>query len=335
VFESHLISREIPATREFVVRWIAMSRAFLGAVLVSLTLAAVGSAAQFEVTQDADGVTVKADGKLVTRYVIKSGPKPILWPLLSPSGKELTRGYPMRSALPFEAQDHVHQRSLWFTHGNVNGVDFWSENDKHGDIVHREFVKVSGGPCAAIVTRNDWIGPDGKKVCEDERSFIFGANDRVRWIDADLRVKATEGPVTFGDTKEGTFATRVWETIKVDAKKGGKIVNSDGLTDSAAWGKRAAWVDYYGPAEDQTAGIAILNHPSSYGFPSHWHVRTYGLFAANPFGLREFDGPSSADGAHRIEAGGEMLLRYRVVLHDGTTETAGIAGIYEEYAKSP
>ena len=291
------------------------------------------SAAEFTVEQDSDGVTVKLDGNLVTRYVVKSGPKPILWPLVGPTGKEMTRGYPMREALPHERDDHSHHRSLWFTHGKVNGVDFWMESAGHGDTVHREFLKVTGGPQATIATRNDWLAPDGTKVCEDQRTFDFGANDKARWIDVELIVRATEGPVTFGDTKEGSFGVRVAETMKVDAKLGGRIVNSDGKTDADAWGKKASWVDYYGPVENEILGIAILNHPTSFRYPTHWHVRTYGLFTANPFGWRDFEGSDGVDGSYTIETGQNMTLRYRVLLHQGTTEEANVAGVFAEYAK--
>jgi hypothetical protein len=181
------------------------------------------------------------------------------------------------------------------------------------------------------VTVNDWRARDGEKICEDERTHVFGTMNGSRYIDFDVTVKATEGPVTFGQTKEGAFGIRVAETIKVDAKKGGHIVNSDGKRDGAAWGQPAAWVDYYGPIGDKTFGIAILNHPTSFRYPTHWHVRTYGLFAANPFGLKDFGQPG--EGAHTIAPGDTMTLRYRVVFHQGDTEEAAIAKAFEAYTK--
>jgi hypothetical protein len=301
--------------------------------LALLVFPLVSSAAEFKLTKSDDGVTVEVDGKLMTRYIIKSGPKPILFPVIGPTGKEMTRGYPMRPVTPDEKADHPHHRSLWFTHGDVNGVDFWSENKGHGSIVHRDFVKVEGGPQATIVTCNDWNGPDGKKICEDERTFVFGANDAARWIDVALVVKAPDGDVTFGDTKEGAFGVRVAGTMDVTAKKGGKIVNDQGLTDGDAWGKPAAWVDYHGPVGDETLGIAILNHPSSFRYPNHWHVRTYGLFTANPFGLHDFPGGKDLNGAHTIKQGQTMTLKYRVLLHQGDEKQGRVAENFAEYSK--
>jgi hypothetical protein len=290
-------------------------------------------AAEFSVEKADDGVTVRVNGQLMTRYVTQSGPKPILFPLIGPTGKEMTRGYPMRAVTPDERADHPHHRSFWFTHGDVNGVDFWSENKNHGTIVHRDFVKLEGGSQAVIVTRNDWLAPDGKRVCEDERSFTFGANESARWIDVVLVVKATDGDVTFGDTKEGAFGVRVAGTMDVTAKKGGQIVNDQGLVNEAAWGQPAAWVDYHGPVDGQTVGIAILNHPTSFRYPNHWHVRTYGLFTANPFGLHDFPGGKELNGAHTIKKGEAMTLKYRVLLHTGDEKQGRVAEQFAEYSK--
>lgn len=306
----------------------------LGALALLCFLTTGLLAAEFTIEKQDDGLTIKQDGKLVTRYVTESGAKPILFPIVGPTGKELTRGWPMRDALEFEAKDHPHHRSLWFTHGNVNGVDFWSESGKNGTIVQREVVKAEGGDTATIITKNDWLAPDGKKVCEDERTIRIGGNKETRWIDFDITLKASEGELTFGETKEGSFGVRVWETMKLTAKKGGHIINSEGQKDKETWSKPAAWVDYYGPVDGETLGIAILNHPQSFRFPTTWHVRDYGLFAANPFGGKDFS-PDAAKthGAHVVPAGESITFRYRVLLHQGDEKQGNIAQAFADYAK--
>ncbi len=304
------------------------------AMTASLLFVQAATAADFEVTQDKDGVTVKLDGKLLTKYLIKSGHKPIFWPVIGPTGKEMTRAYPiLPDGKPEERKDHIHHRSFWFTHGDVNGIDFWSEGDKAGHIVHREFVKIEGGERAIIVTRNDWNGPDGKKHCEDERTFVFQAGDGAWWVDCDITVKASAGDVKFGDTKEGSFGVRVAGDMKVTANKGGRIVNSEGQTDAGAWGKRAAWVDYHGPVEGETLGVAILNHPTSFRYPTYWHVRTYGLFTANPFGVHHFLGSNDVDGSHTMKKGESFTLRHRVLFHKGDEKEGQVAEAFAAYAK--
>lgn len=302
--------------------------------LITMTTAAAffaiagPSMAEITAQRSDGGVTIQIDGKPFTEYLTDFNGAPVLWPIIGPTGKPMTRAYPMADE-PEEKKDHAHHRSIWFTHGSVNGVDFWHKEPTK----HREFVRIESGDRAVVVTRNDWIGPDGKKICEDERTLTFAADGDARWIDFDITLKAGDQPVKFGDTKEGTMGVRVAETMRVDSKKGGRIVNSEGQTDGGAWGKPAAWVDYHGPVEGETVGIAILNHPSSFRFPTYWHVRTYGLFAANPFGLHDFKGGSETDGSYTLKPGETMTLRYRILLHRGNEKEGEVAQAFADYSK--
>ena len=178
---------------------------------------------------------MKIDGRLFTEYLVRSGTKPILWPIIGPTGKPMTRDFPMRDR-PGETKDHPHQRSLWFSHGSVNGIDFWAEQGKVGTIKHLEFTKIAGGKPAVVATRNAWLAPDGRRVCEDQRVLRFDSDGDARWIDFDITLKASDGELVFGDTKEGTFGVRVAASLSVDARRGGKIVNSRGQTNGGRMG---------------------------------------------------------------------------------------------------
>jgi hypothetical protein len=277
------------------------------------------------------GVEVTLDGKPFTTYIFNSGFKPILWPVIGPTGKEMTRAWPLRKDDPTEKTDHVHQKSFWFDHGNVNGVDFWAETARsQGKQVQTELVKAEGGKIGTLVSKTDWVGPDGAKIVTDVRTLRFGGDADMRWIDFDVTVTAVADQVTFGDTKEGSFGLRIAESMRVDRKLGGKIVTSEGLEDAAAWGKPAAWVDYYGPVQGEQLGIAILNHPSSFRYPTHWHVRTYGLFAANPWGLKDFGQPPQE---HTMKKGESFTLRYRVIFHKGDDKAGKIKEAFAAYSK--
>lgn len=278
---------------------------------------------------------MKIDGKPFTEYLTEVDGKPILWPIIGPTGKPMTRAYPMIENVEGERHDHPHQASFWFTHAEVNGSNFWAIRAVGfvlGTTRHREFRRIESGKTATIVAVNDWIGHDDRKVLEDERVIEFGTIGESRYIDFAITLKATDGPVTFGDTKEGTFGVRVAATMAVDSKLGGKIVNSEGRADRDAWGRPAAWVDYHGPVEGETVGIAILNHPSSFRFPTYRHVRTYGLFAANPFGLSDFPEPVGS-GEYTLKQGKTLTFRYRVIFHRGTEKDANIASVFEAYAR--
>jgi hypothetical protein len=265
--------------------------------------------------------------------------KPYFWPVVGPSEAAITRAFPMED-VEGEDHDHPHQRSFWFTHGDVNGWDFWASDPKNppnprfGTIRRAAMDQASGGPAVGVIrTSDEWLGGDGKKVCDDDRVFVFAASEHVRFIDADITIRATAGPVTFGDTKEGTFGLRLASSMNANRKPGGRIVNAEGIADTAAWGKPSPWVDYSGPVGEKTVGVAIFDSPENLRHPTTWHVRDYGLFAANPFGYRDFG--VKGEGKYTIPAGGSLRFRYRVMLHEGDAESAGVAAAYRAFAEPP
>jgi hypothetical protein len=249
-------------------------------LLVIVAVVNLATAGEIKLEKTKEGVTVNVDGKLFTKYVEKSGAKPILFPVLGPTGKEMTRQYPMRDALKTERDDHIHHRSLWFTHGDVNGVSFWHENNAHGHIIHTGYGKVESGDTAIIETTADWVGPDKKRVCQDKRRMVFGAGDGSRWIDFEITIVASDGDVKFGDTKEGCFGVRTAGTMKVDSKLGGKIINSRGDTDKGSWGQASGVGRLHGPCRRRDSRDRHAD--SSFQFPlsillarSHvWPVRS-------------------------------------------------------------
>jgi hypothetical protein len=307
------------------------------ALVAAVAWATSAAAADIVVEKTDSGVNVKVGDQPFATYVFQSKVKPILWPIIGPTGKEMTRAWPMREGNPEEKKDHPHQRSMWFTHGEVNGIDFWAETAKvQGRIEHKELVKAEGGKTGTIVTRSEWVGPDGGKHLSDEQTIRFGADEASRWIDCDIRLTALADEVKFGDTKEGSFGLRIPGTMEVDrnmgGKMGGRIITSEGLTDKDAWGKPASWVDYHGPVQGEILGIAILNHPSSFRYPNGWHVRTYGLFAANPFGEGDFRG-QQVETSYTMKKGESLTFRYRVIFHKGDEKEGKIAEAFAKYAK--
>jgi hypothetical protein len=283
---------------------------------------------------EAGAVEIAIDGQLFTRYIYRGAPKPYCYPIIGPTGAPVTRGYPMEE-IPGESHDHHHHRSFWFTFGEVNGHDFWAESDTTGHQVHRAFEALSsGGACGVLRAVNDWTASDGTKVCEDVRELrVYGIAD-VRLLDFSVTIRATDGPVEFGDTKEGMFGFRVASTMRLKGGEG-TIANAEGDRDGETWGKRAAWCDYAGPVGGDTVGIAIFDHPDNFRYPTYWHVRDYGLFAANPFGLRHFVGDKTGAGRYTLPLGEELTFRYRVLIHPGTCEEARVADWYAEYASPP
>jgi Methane oxygenase PmoA len=291
-------------------------------------------AAQITFVPTDRNLKVHRNQRLLTElHVDDAASKPFFFPLIGPTGASYTRAYPMLTVAG-EDNDHPHQKSCWFTHGNVNGIDFWSEGARAGKTRQTALHQiVSGRVLGRFRTQNDWLAPDSHKVCEDERVVTAYCAEPATLIDFEITLRASSGPVTFRDTKEGMFGLRVASSMDVDKHTGGRITNAEGLHDEKAWGQASAWVDYLGPVNGKTVGIAVLNHPTSFRYPTTWHVRPYGLFAANPFGWHDFG--RSERGDYTVAAGQSITFRYRVILHEGDTASAGVPQLFDAYANPP
>jgi hypothetical protein len=305
-------------------------------VAIERSAFAAESAPGVSVREEGDRVRVETGDSLFTEYHYRGVPRPYFYPLIGPGGRRMTRHWPMEEYAG-EERDHVHHRSLWFTHGDVNGVDFWSESAQAGKILHEAFTGLSSGAREGVIrSRNRWIAPGGRIVCTDERMFRVYAPEggQGTLFDFEVTVYASNGDLVFGDTKEGSMAIRLAESMRLvrDKKPGlGHIVNSNGVRDGRTWGLRAGWVDYYGPVDGQTVGVAIFDHPANPRHPTWWHVRDYGLFAANPFGVHDFERRPPGTGKLELRAGYHVTFRYRFYLHEGDEAQARVRERHAEY----
>ena len=331
--------------------------------IVLLALPAFAAADDVSIAVGKDAIEFKAGSTVVAKYVTaQSAAKPYLYPVLAPNGVPVTRGWPMEPAPEMGTKDHVHQKSVWFCHGDVipegvdlkvktterggKGVDFWSEakdesGPRHGKIV----VTKVGEPKqvaknhASVETHNEWRTPDGVKIMDEVRTIHFIDMKEGRLFGFDITLKATACPITFGDTKEGSFGIRVRDELRMEKKKGlipgeGVMTNSEGKSgEKDIWGYPAEWVDYSGKIDGKEVGVAVFSAPSN-PTPS-WHARGYGLVGANPFG-RERSGFPSQKGKTdllKIEKGGEMKLKYGVYAHTGDVKGGKVAEAYSEFKK--
>lgn len=313
-----------------------MNRTFLIAAFVLFVLAIPSFAADnVAVKRDGDKIDITVFGQPFTTFYFGSeAPKPYLHPLRSASGKVVTRGYPMikddAEEIRTRSQDHPHHRGLWYAHGEVNGIDFWSEGKGKGHIVFKSLEQAKSGKDGTIVATFDWVTPDGKTLLtETKKMVIYGRKD-ARVIDVEEVLHAGSEAVKFGDTKEGIFAIRMAAPLAV--KNGGTMTNSEGAKgEKDIWGKRANWVDYYGALNGETVGITIMDSPQNPKHPTYWHSRAYGLHAANPFGEHDFYNDKTRDGSMTIQPDGRLTFRYRVFIHSGDSEAGKVADEYKKY----
>ena len=272
--------------------------------------------------------------------------KPYFWPLYASYPTPITRAWPMEKAKPGETTDHVHQKSMWFCHGDVipegmelkdrvkgvEGVDFWAESKGHGWIVgmsadvDKEHHRVT--------TRNEWRTSDGRKILDETRVLRFQAKGDSRLFVFDIDLEASVCPITFGDTKEGAFGIRINDAIR-EQKGKGKLENAERkVGERTCWGQISAWCDYSGPLDGKTIGLAILDHPSN-KYPACWHSRGYGLMAANPFGRGKSGFPAMAGRSDlvRLAKGEHLKLRYGLLIHPGDAKSGKVAEVFAEFAK--
>lgn len=276
----------------------------------SLMLAAVS----FHPGQDA--VEVRIDGKpFTTFHYAPKWDKPFLHPLRTASGAIVTRRWPVEQKTG-EIEDHTWHRGLWWTHGDVNGVDYWRELGpaKTGRLVLRGKPRTKSNRLEAVC---DFIAPGGQRHGSVLQQFAFVSHDGINWVDVTVTVRADAGSaITMGDTEEGSLGFRFSDDFRED--RGAALRNAHGLqATKAIWGKRAKWVDYSTVRDGKRLGVAIFDHPSNPRHPTYWHARGYGLNAANPFGVRDFTRDKSQNGKIEIAPGGTLRFRYRVALHEG------------------
>ncbi len=282
---------------------------------------------------------VAVHGKACTSYWFGADEvRPYFYPLLGPSGLAMTRSFPMKKDVPGESTDHPHHRSLYVAFGEVNGVDVWAEppHPNTGRIVHRAWEAVSDGPVAADLREHlQWVDAKDIPLLDERRRVTIYATSAVRLLDIEIVLTPSRGAVLFGDTKEGgPLALRVNSAI--EGRRGGLIQNAHGARREAeTWGKRSPWVDYSGSLEGTTAGVAIMDHPTSFRHPTYWHVRDYGLFAANPFGISAFTNDPSQRGDVILTPGHSLRFSYRVCLHLGDASAGGVAQHYLDFAHPP
>lgn len=293
--------------------------------------------AGFSLDPTEGGIRVMEGEKLITEY--RSDHRvPYLYPLLAPGGANLTRHWPMKDDFKDEERDHPHHRSFWMAHGAVNGYDFWAFHDgKDAKIEHKGIVRhgVTEG-VASFTADLAWTAGGKTHLTEKRTHTLARAADGSLLVTVECALTAADGDALFGDTKEGMFAVRTDRTFRLKGPQAkAHAVNSEGLKDLDIWGKRAKWIAYHGPDETGKPVVAALfDHPSNLRYPTWWHARDYGLFAANPFGIHDFEGKKDKTlGNHTLKKGETLTFRYQLLVQQGEIDSAAIESHWKHFAK--
>ena len=251
-------------------------------------------------------------------------PKPFINPILTPGGVNM-----LREPLPaYSEGEHPWQRGLTLMQGAINGVDCWGEFDRPGfGRTVQDEMSIHQGPLSLVIaTGNTWY--EGERPLMSDRRWyrLFDTGRDAVVLDVLFTLVADRGPVTIGSTKEGGFLS-IRVNPSMNASGDGRMRNVYGADDeTGCWSRRAHWMDYCGPVGDETAGFAVFDHPDNLRYPTAWHVRGYGLFAANCWMVWD---------DHLCAADTETTFRWRVVIHGGDTHEAAIADRFLDYVDGP
>ncbi len=281
-------------------------------------------------------VDVLIGGKHFTSYVYTDNiKKPVLYPLITPNGTKITRKFPLEPSTG-ERVDHPHHVGVWFNYGDVNGLDFWNnsdsikvnQRDKYGTIVHKSIENITNGDDQAeLEVSSNWVAPDGNVLLEEKTTFVFKGNENQYSVDRLTTLKAMK-EVAFKDNKEGVLGIRVTRALEHPSDEPGiftdanglpsdipvlnnegvmgKYINSEGIQGTDCWGIRSNWVNLTATIKKEAISLVIMDHPTNVGYPTYWHARGYGLFAANPLGQSVF-------------SNGKEKLNYKLARGESTT----------------
>ncbi|MFY0654912.1 MAG: PmoA family protein [Cyclobacteriaceae bacterium] len=306
-------------------------------------------------------VDVMMDGNLFTSYIYPTDiKKPVLWPVVSPGGNELTRNFPLKNKAG-ERVDHPHHVGIWFNYGDVNGLDFWNNSeaispekaDKFGTIYHEKILGVkSGDDSATLSTTSSWKDNSNATLLEEETEFTFSSGENVRIVDRKGTITAVADEVTFTDNKEGMFAIRVTRELELPSDKAlklmdshgkvtevespdnsnvtGDYLSSEGVTGGDVWATRAKWMKLFGKINGEEVAIVIFDHPNNVGFPTYWHARTYGLFSANTLGQKIFS-KGEQELNYSMKKGESTTFQYRLAVFSGNPTEDQIEKIYTAF----
>lgn len=302
-------------------------------IATALGVAGAGpSGSEVTVTVADERVDVNVDGKLFTAlHTGKAARKLYLHPLLSASGKRVTRAFPMEQ-VSGESTDHPHQRGVWIGAEHLSGVDFWenepSDNRPNaGAVVLTGISDVQSGTSQGRFTiRADWVSPTGEILLSEARTMTFRAPaPDQRIVDIDLRLVAKR-LVTFEDDHDAILGLRL--ATPFEEPHGGRAVNAEGL---AGWerlrGARSAWVDWHATLDGEEVGVAVMDSPTNFRFPTPWHVRDYALLFASPFASRTYL-PSAPDASLTLTPGKDLRLRYRILVHPASVDVSSAFSVF-------
>ena len=270
--------------------------------------------------------------------------KPVLYPVFAADGIDVTRGFPLHPKQG-DPTDHPHHIGIWFNYENVNGLDFWNNSyaipkakkSLYGWIKTDRIIETKSGAKGFLSYHANWTNQANDVLLEETTRFEFSQIGHKRVIDR-LTILKANTEVNFKDAKDGLLGLRLAHELQIPTSQdqkftddkgnvtivkggtdnipNGNYTTSEGKQGNDAWSTRGVWCKVFGKMGNDSVSIAIIDHPKNPNYPTFWHARGYGLFAANPLGENVFtNGKSSKNLA--LKKGESVTFQYRIVVDEG------------------
>ena len=309
-------------------------------------------------------INIMVGDKLFTSFLYPDSlEKPVLYPLLTVDGTDVTRGFPLHPKVG-DPTDHPHHIGLWFNYENVNGLDFWNNSyaipkekkNLYGWIKTDKILETKSGDKGILSYHANWTNQKNETLLEETTRFEFRQVGHKRIIDRSTTLKA-KTEISFSDAKDGLLGLRLAHELQIPTNKdqkftddkgnvtivkggtdniaNGNYITSTGIIGDSAWSTRARWCKVYGKMEKDSVSVVIIDHPNNPNYPTFWHARGYGLFAANPLGEKIFTNGKSEKNL-KLKKGESVNFRYRIVVDNGvrTISTLNVNKFADEFAVS-
>lgn len=268
--------------------------------------------------------------------------KPVLYPIYAANGTIVTRGFPLNPT-PGDPTDHPHHIGLWLNFENVNSLDFWNNSyaispekkSNYGWIKTDRILETTSGAKGILSYHANWTDQNKHILLEETTRFELSGNQHLRIIDRTTVLKA-DTIIRFTDAKDGLLGLRLAHALQIptsedqqftddkgnvtlvkggsDTTANGNYFTSEGKQGNDAWSTRARWCKVYGKIGSDSISVVIIDHPKNPNYPTYWHARGYGLFAANPLGEKVFsNGKKETNLA--LKKGESVTFRYRILIY--------------------
>lgn len=336
---------------------------FVATALVSTCLGQQNETVQVVKEKNANSINILIGNKPFTSFLYPDTlEKPVLYPVYAANGTVVTRGFPLHPKAG-DPTDHPHHIGIWFNYENVNGLDFWNNSyaipaakkNQYGWVKTDRITEMKGGPRGVVAYHANWTNQKNEVLLEEATRLEFSGNGRQRIIDR-VTVLTANTTVNFTDAKDGLLGLRLAHELQMPATQdqkftddkgivtvvkgaadkiaNGNYITSAGKGGDSAWSTRGVWCKVYGAMGKDSVSIAIIDHPGNPNYPTFWHARGYGLFAANPLGEKIFTNGRSAKNL-QLKKGEAVTFRYRIVVDaaDRTITASQLNQLAGDFAK--